>query len=89
MLIEKVNAASFANGILRIEVGKTNAKGEWVDSGTLEIPGGLVASVINQLSAAASNISEQLTELNEGESSSTNGKKDKEKDKDKKSTKKN
>jgi hypothetical protein len=88
MLIEKINAASFANGILRIEIGTTNGKGEWVDSGTLEIPGGLVASIINQLSSAASDISDKLTQINEEEPSpSSNGKKDKEKDK--KTTKKN
>ena len=50
MLIEKINSASFANGILRLEVAKTNGKGEWIETGTLEIPGSLVANVISQIS---------------------------------------
>ena len=60
MLIEKINSASFANGILRLEVAKTNGRGEWVENGTIEIPGGLVASVIAQMSTAATDISGQL-----------------------------
>ncbi len=60
MLLEKINSASFANGILRLEVAKTNGRGEWVESGTIEIPGALVASVISQMSTAASDISGQL-----------------------------
>jgi hypothetical protein len=60
MLLEKINSASFANGILRLEAAKTNARGEWVENGTIEIPGTLVASIITQMSTAASEISEQL-----------------------------
>jgi len=60
MLIEKINSASFANGILRLEVAKTNGKGEWIENGTLEIPGSLVANVISQISTAATDISGQL-----------------------------
>ena len=60
MLIEKINSASFANGILRLEVAKTNGKGEWIETGTLEIPGSLVANVISQISTAATDISGQL-----------------------------
>ena len=68
MLIEKINSASFANGILRLEVAKTNGKGEWIETGTLEIPGSLVANVISQISTAATDISGQLvkTESNNG-----------------------
>ena len=65
MLIEKINSASFANSILRLEVATTNGKGEWVESGTLEIPGALVASVIQQMSTAASDISSQLSDNQE------------------------
>ncbi len=79
MLIEKINSASFANSILRLEVATTNGKGEWVESGTLEIPGALVASVIQQMSTAASDISSQLsdnqeTTLTDDENKNGNGK---------------
>ena len=60
MLIEKINSASFANGILRLQVATTNGRGDWVETGTLEIPGGLVTAVINQMSTAASDISDHL-----------------------------
>lgn len=66
MLIEKINSASFANGILRLQVATTNGRGEWIEAGTIEIPGVLVASVINQISVAANDISGQLTQINEG-----------------------
>ena len=79
MLIEKINSASFANGILRLEVATTNGKGDWVESGTLEIPGSLVASVIQQMSTAASDISNQLsdnqeTSVTDDENKNGNGK---------------
>lgn len=60
MLVEKVNSASFANGILRLEVAKTNGRGEWVKNGDIEIPGALVANIIAQISTAATDISGQL-----------------------------
>ena len=44
----------------RLEVAKTNGKGEWIENGTLEIPGSLVANVISQISTAATDISGQL-----------------------------
>lgn len=65
MLIEKINSASFANGILRLQIAATNGRGEWVETGTVEIPGALVASVINQISVAANDISGQLTQIND------------------------
>tara|TARA_B100000953_G_C17888116_1_gene380313 strand:- start:91 stop:366 length:276 start_codon:yes stop_codon:yes gene_type:complete len=65
MLIEKINSASFANGILRLQVATTNGRGEWIETGTIEIPGALVASVISQISVAANDISGQLTQINE------------------------
>jgi len=66
MLIEKITSASFANGILRLQVATTNGRGEWVETGTLEIPGTLVAAVLSQMSTAASDISGQLAS-NEGD----------------------
>lgn len=60
MLVEKINSASFANGILRLEVAKTNGRGEWVENGDIEIPGALVANIIGQISTAATDISGQL-----------------------------
>tara|TARA_Y100001935_G_scaffold121437_2_gene100456 strand:- start:20339 stop:20599 length:261 start_codon:yes stop_codon:yes gene_type:complete len=86
MLIEKVNSASFANGILRIEVAKTNGKGEWIESGTLEIPGSLVANVISQISTAATDISGQLvkTDANNGAEKADSNDKPKSKGKSKK-----
>ena len=81
----KINSASFANGILRLEVAKTNGRGEWVENGTLDIPGGLVANIIAQISTAATDISGQLTP--EGAPTNGNGE-DKSKKKSKSKTKK-
>jgi len=81
MLIEKINSASFANGILRLEVAKTNGKGEWIEAGTLEIPGSLVANVISQISTAATDISGQLVKTDSNNGVDTGDTKDKPKSK--------
>lgn len=82
MLIEKINSASFANGILRLQVATTNGRGEWVETDTLEIPGPLVSAILSQITQAANDISEQLVQQNEEvTSTSTNGEKDIEKSK--------
>lgn len=81
MLIEKINSASFANGILRLEVAKTNGKGEWIEAGTLEIPGSLVANVISQISTAATDISGQLVKTEPNNGVDTSDTKDKPKSK--------
>ena len=82
MLIEKINSASFANGILRLQVATTNGRGEWVETDTLEIPGPLVSAILSQITQAANDISEQLVKQNEEVTTkSTNGEKDIEKSK--------
>lgn len=60
MLIEQINSASFSNGILRLETSTLNARGELVVTGSLEIPGPAVATIINGISQAAQDISSQL-----------------------------
>tara|TARA_B100000401_G_C52451256_1_gene552062 strand:- start:225 stop:479 length:255 start_codon:yes stop_codon:yes gene_type:complete len=83
MLVEKINSASFANGILRLEVAKTNGRGQWIENGNIEIPGGLVANIIAQISTAATDISGQLkpSETANGNDSTENKKKGKGKSK--------
>ena len=76
MLVEQINTATFSNGILRLEVAMVNARGEMQVTGNIEIPGNQVANVLNSMSKAAQDISNQLAgniESN-GDSSSTDKK---------------
>ena len=65
MLIEKITAASFINGVLRLETSAIDAQGKLKVSGNIEIPGNLVANVINEISNGAQQISEKLASTDE------------------------
>ena len=84
MLIEKITGATFSNGLLRLETSIINPKGQLESNGRIEIPGTLVGSVINEISLAAENISNQLS-VSDNDSkvnqSKSNGKKDNKKKK--------
>ncbi len=62
MLLEGLGKVSFVNGILRIQALAIAADGTMKESGSIEIPGNMVADVINGLSAGATGISEKLNE---------------------------
>lgn len=84
MLIEKITGATFSNGLLRLETSIINPKGQLESNGRIEIPGTLVGSVINEISLAAENISNQLSESDNDSKvnqSKSNGKKDNKKKK--------
>tara|TARA_B100001057_G_scaffold251168_2_gene251425 strand:- start:10889 stop:11158 length:270 start_codon:yes stop_codon:yes gene_type:complete len=74
MLLEGIGKVTFVNGILRIQALTVGADGTMKESGSIEIPGNMVADIINGLSAGATGISEKL---NENTSSSANNKSDK------------
>jgi len=60
MLVEKITAASFINGVLRLQTASDNAQGQLEANGSIEIPGNLVANVINEISNGAQQISDKL-----------------------------
>ena len=60
MLVEKITAASFSNGILRLQTASVNAQGQLEVGGSIEIPGNLVANVINEITNGAQQISDKL-----------------------------
>tara|TARA_B110000444_G_scaffold159526_1_gene149156 strand:- start:1726 stop:1989 length:264 start_codon:yes stop_codon:yes gene_type:complete len=65
MLVEKIIAASFLNGILRLETASVNAQGKLTASGSIEIPGNQVSNVINEISDGAQQISAKLASVDE------------------------
>jgi ABC-type iron transport system FetAB permease component len=84
MLVEKITSATFSNGLLRLETSIVNPKGQLESNGSIQIPGTLVGNVINEMSLAAKDISNQLSD-NDNDSKEnqlkSNGKKDSKKKK--------
>lgn len=62
MLIEGLGSVTYVNGILRVQCVSVNPKGDYSNSGTLEIPGANVNDVLNGLIASAKGIEEKLNE---------------------------
>ena len=77
MLLEGLGKVSFVNGILRIHALAVAADGNMKESGNIEIPGNMVADVINGLSAGATGISEKLNENASSSKSDKSSKKEK------------
>ena len=74
MLVEKITAASFINGVLRLETASISAQGKLENSGSIEIPGNLVAKVINEISNGAQQISEKIASTDNKKENSTENK---------------
>lgn len=62
MLIEKIEAATFSNGILRVQTARIGADGKIIANETLHIPGNLVGDIINSLVGVSQDISSKLEE---------------------------
>jgi hypothetical protein len=62
MLVEGLGSVTFVNGILRIQCTSVDPEGKAQESGTIEIPGSAVGTVIQGMSAAAQGISDKLNE---------------------------
>ena len=62
MIIEGLGSVTYVNGILRVQCVSVNPKGEYTNSGTLEIPGANVNEVLNGLISSAKGIEEKLNE---------------------------
>tara|TARA_B100001540_G_scaffold317616_1_gene351630 strand:- start:1816 stop:2091 length:276 start_codon:yes stop_codon:yes gene_type:complete len=60
MLIEKIEAASFTNNLLRVQTSKVGADGKMLANDTIEIPGNLVGEVINGLVSVSQDISNKI-----------------------------
>jgi len=60
MLIEKIEAASFTNNLLRVQTSKVGADGKMLVNDTIEIPGNLVGEIINGLVSVSQDISNKI-----------------------------
>ena len=60
MLIEKIEAASFTNNLLRVQTSRVGADGKMLANDTIEIPGNLVGEVINGLVNVSQDISNKI-----------------------------
>jgi len=60
MLIEKIEAASFTNNLLRVQTSKVGADGKMLVNDTIEIPGNLVGEIINGLVSVSQDISNKM-----------------------------
>ena len=80
MIVESLGSITFVNGILRVQTLSINSKGEYSESGSIEIPGNKVGDIINALAAGTQGISDKL----ESESSTLDEKVEKDKSSNKK-----
>ena len=62
MIIEQVGAATFANGLVRIQCLYTGPDGQAKESGVIEVPGNIVAEVVNNLVNTLNSLESQLSE---------------------------
>ncbi len=64
MIIEQVGAATFSNGLVRIQCLYTGPDGQAKESGVIEVPGNIVAEVVNNLVNTLNTLESQLSEAN-------------------------
>ena len=69
MIIEQIGAATFANGLVRIQALAAGPDGQVRESGVIEVPGNIVAEVVNNLVKTLNNLETQLSEAAEAEQS--------------------
>ena len=67
MIIEQIGAATFANGLVRIQALAAGPDGQVRESGVIEVPGNIVAEVVNNLVKTLNNLETQLSEATEAE----------------------
>ena len=78
MIIEQIGAATFANGLVRIQGLSAGPDGQIRESGVIEVPGNIVAEVVNNLVNTLNTLETQLAEA-EAETKSNQDTKGKEK----------
>ena len=69
MIIEQIGAATFANGLVRIQALAAGPDGQVRESGVIEVPGNIVAEVVNNLVKTLNTLETQLSEAAEAEQS--------------------
>jgi|TARA_B100001146_G_C16178925_1_gene433712 hypothetical protein len=69
MIIEQIGAATFANGLVRIQALAAGPDGQVRESGVIEVPGNIVAEVVNTLVKTLNTLETQLSEAAEAEQS--------------------
>ena len=62
MIIEQIGAATFANGLVRIQGLCAGPDGQVRESGVIEVPGNIVAEVVNNLVNTLKSLESQLSE---------------------------
>ena len=62
MLIEQIGAATFANGLVRIQCLAAGADGQLKETGTIEVPGNVAAELVNALVNTLNSLETQLSE---------------------------
>tara|TARA_B100000131_G_scaffold240304_1_gene232585 strand:+ start:119 stop:373 length:255 start_codon:yes stop_codon:yes gene_type:complete len=83
MIIEQIGAATFSNGLVRIQCLTTGPDGQARESGVIEVPGNVVAEVVNNLASTLNSLESQLSaaEKNNKSEKKGNGKEKKSKSK--------
>jgi len=67
MLVEGLGQVTFVNGILRVQCLEVDASGADKESGSIEIPSGSLAAVLNGLVNATKEIDGKLKDLQDSE----------------------
>ena len=62
MIIEQIGSATFANGLVRIQALAAGPDGQVRESGVIEVPGNIVAEVVNNLVKTLNTLETQLAE---------------------------
>ena len=74
MIIEQIGAATFANGLVRIQGLSAGPDGQIRESGVIEVPGNIVAEVVNNLVNTLNTLESQLAEQETKDSKDTKDK---------------
>lgn len=74
MIIEQIGAATFANGLVRIQGLSAGPDGQIRESGVIEVPGNIVAEVVNNLVNTLNSLESQLSEAEEKDKQEAKGK---------------
>tara|TARA_B100001996_G_scaffold381405_1_gene370771 strand:- start:1141 stop:1398 length:258 start_codon:yes stop_codon:yes gene_type:complete len=62
MIIEQVGAATYANGLVRVQCLYTGPDGQIKESGVIEVPGNVAAEVVTNLVNTLNSLESQLSE---------------------------
>jgi len=74
MILEQIGAATFSNGIVRLQALCTGPDGKVRESGVIEVPGNIAADVVNNLVTTLNSLESQLSEAESSGETSSKGK---------------